>query len=226
MKLTRYACVVGLTGALFIAGGCWSSEPSSTSIVVPVEPNPPPTIETSTTQRVQDVASRLDDFDRHAQRLPGSAESDHRAVMETVFGDFIGILPLLEGPDEDAAFRQQLRLIDSTRDQLAALASDLPSEPLIATGLRAVYNALQDMFTQQFSDQTRMSNSLNTLEDNLDELDTAHDAANRQIVSDAVHLISGIMRQMDAILSQRLELAREAASQPSTQPTTQPSTQP
>jgi hypothetical protein len=193
---------------------------------VPVEPNPPPTIQISTTQRVQDAASRLDDFDRHAQRLPGLAEADHRVVMETVFGDLIGILPVLQGPDEDAAFRQQLRLIDSTRDQLAGLASDLPSEPLIATGLRAASNALQDMFTQQFSDQTDMSNSFDTLGDKLDALDTAHDAAKRQIVTEAVHLISAIMRQMDAVLSQRIELAREAASQPSTQPTTQPSTQP
>jgi len=193
---------------------------------VPVEPNPPPTIQISTTQRVQDVASRLDDFDRHAQPLPGSAESDHRAIMERLFGDLTGILPLLEGPDADAAFRQQLRLIDSTRDQLTALATDLPSEPLIATGLRAASNALEDMLTQQFSDQAGMSTSFDTLGDKLDALDTAHDAANRQIVTDSVHLISGIMRQMDAVLSQRIEMAREAASQPSTQPTTQPSTQP
>jgi hypothetical protein len=224
MKLIRRTCAVGLAmGALFAAGGCWNTGQQSAPIVVPVEPNPPPTIETRTTQRVKDVGAKVDQFNRYVQQLPGASEPIHRVMMEQAFGDLVGILPVLEGPDADAIFRQQIRLIDSTRDQLTALPTNLSSEPLIGTGLRAAYNALQDMVTQQFSDQTDMPGQLDTLSDKLDALDTAHDSANRQLVADAARLIGGIMRQMDNALMQRLE---QAASQPSTEPSTQPAAQP
>ena len=74
--------------------------------------------------------------------------------MEQVFADLVIILPLLEGPEADAVFRQQVRLIESTQNQITGLPTNLPSEPLIGTGLRAADNALEDMFAQQFPDQT------------------------------------------------------------------------
>jgi uncharacterized membrane protein YccC len=221
MTWMRTSAVIFLGAALFIVGGCWSNSSNSAPITVPVEPNPPPTIETSTTRRVRDVSDRLDQFDRQARQLPGPAEPQHRLIMVQLFGDLVNILPLLEGPDADATFRQQVRLIESTQDQLTALPANLPSEPLIGTGLRAAYNALEDMFTQQFSDQTEMPKPLNSLGDKLDALDTAHDAANRQLVADGVHLMATIMRQMDTVLAQRLQEPIGPATRPATQPSTQ-----
>jgi uncharacterized membrane protein YccC len=177
-------------------------------------------------QRVQGAAAKLDEYDHLAQSLPGSDEAQHRVAMEQVFSDLVLILPLLEGPEADAAFRQQIRLIESTQNQLTGLPTNLPSEPLIGTALRAADNALQDMFAQQFSDQTILTKPLSDLGDKLDSLDTAHDAANRQLVADAVHMIGAIMRQMDQALAQRLQQTSQPSTPPSTQPSMQPSTQP
>jgi hypothetical protein len=218
MKSLQPSLVILLTGALFAVGGCMSSSQNSVPINVPVEPNPPPAIEVSPLQRVQGASARLDEFDRRAQQLPGADESQDRVLMEQVFADLVIILPLLEGPEADAVFRQQVRLIESTQNQITGLPTNLPSEPLIGTGLRAADNALQDMFAQQFPDQTNLTKPLSALSDKLDALDTAHDAANRQLVADAVRMMGAIMRQMDDALAQRLQQTTQPSTAPSTQP--------
>src|SRR4029450_10950832 len=73
----------------------------------------------------------------NAGKLPGSNEQDDRAMVAQQFTLLSQLLPALNGPDMPGDFRQQLRIVESTRSLLSGGSMDLAPEPTIHSGLRA-----------------------------------------------------------------------------------------
>jgi hypothetical protein len=205
------------------AGGCLSHS-TTRPIESPVEPNAQSGIDASAPLRIEVISRRLTDYDARAKKLSGDSETSYRAMMRDTFSDIANILPSLEGSDSSGAFRQQLRVIESSGGQLDSLPPELSSEPTVATGLRAAYNALAGINARQFANLPGPLKTLNDLSAKIDQLDTVHGSDFQAAVTQAVQLIGQVMREMNASLAYRLEHA--PATAPATQPsaTLQPST--
>jgi hypothetical protein len=221
MKHKYSAYGVGILSLVLLAsGGCWT-DTASTEITAPQEQlNSVPQDQRTPEQRVQLASEHLATYMKTAQRLPASTEFIQRAMMQDIFQELTTILPLIAGPDADATVRQQLHIVQSTRQQLASLPSDQSSELIVESGLRAAYDAFEDMGTTLFADQTDLPDALNALSAKLDQLDAGPGPDHRQIVADASRMIGAIMGRMTAVLRQRLQPATLPAA------TTMPASQP
>jgi outer membrane murein-binding lipoprotein Lpp len=142
-------------------------------------------------------------------------------MLGNVFDDLSDVLPKLAGPDPGAVFRQQLHIVQSTHPQLNALPLDTSSDAIVEAGLRAGSDALEDVSTRVFADQTELATDINDLNSKIDELDTAPTETHRQIEADAAGRIGRIMQSMSAALTQRLQPAA-----PSTRKSLKPATMP
>ncbi|HEY1923289.1 MAG TPA: hypothetical protein VGG44_11115, partial [Tepidisphaeraceae bacterium] len=124
--------------------------------------------------------------------------------------------------DPGAVFRQQYHIVQSTHPQLNALPIDSSSDTIVEAGLRAASDALEDISTRLFADQTELATDINDLNSKIDELDTAPTEAHRRIEADAAQGIGRIMQSMSATLTQRLAPAT-APSPFTNHPATMPS---
>jgi hypothetical protein len=211
--------------ATLLVSGCWHPQQQGATIVAPQQNPAPAEFMPTPEHAVTDVTQALAIFDARAFQLPGNGEVAYRAMMEDTFKDLIAILPALEGPDPDGAFRQQMHLLDQDRQQLIGLTFSASSETIVAAGTRASYTALEAVFSRNFSDSSDIGKSMDDLGAKLDELDIAHGDASKLAVAKSVQMISAIMREMDEVNQQRAAAAKAAAAAPSTSaaPSTAPS---
>ena len=142
-----------------------------------------------------------------ADEFPGRNEQDHRRLVEQAFTAVSRALPLLEGPYPTNAFREQLRIIDGSRAQVATASANLALEPTIDSGLRAVYNALNDLAIRDFAGRQSIDQSLARLRTNLDELDAVRGPMHRLVVGQAFREIAHIVQDMAATMQQALSPA-------------------
>lgn len=228
--MSEYGAVL-LAGALLQVGGCWGNGANTPEIVAPREQaNPLPQDQATAARRVQGTAQHLSAYDATARHLPAPTDFLQRAIMEDLFQDLSAMLPLLEGPDADAIFRQQLHVVQMTREQLISPPSGQSPDRIVSMGLRAAYEAFEDMGTTLFSDLEDLPDALNLLSGKLDDLDDAVDsgqgASIRQLEGDSVRLIGDIIGMMNTALSQRLQTGSQAPTQSATQPAEVPATRP
>ncbi|MGD0461460.1 MAG: hypothetical protein ABSB74_03125 [Tepidisphaeraceae bacterium] len=224
--MIRLRCVlsVALFGpSLLAASGCWSNDSGGTgTISAPEEQTYAITIyDIDAKQRVSYISDHVATYMSHARPLPGSTEFLQRIMLGNVFDDLSDVLPKLAGPDPGAVFRQQLHIVQSTHPQLNALPLDTSSDAIVEAGLRAGSDALEDVSTRVFADQTELATDINDLNSKIDELDTAPTETHRQIEADAAGRIGRIMQSMSAALTQRLQPAA-----PSTRKSLKPATMP
>ncbi len=212
----------GMLIAMVIAAGC-ASHRSNSNITAPVQPNPQPRILTSSIERIYEANLRLVKFGNRARQLPGDSEDAYRVMMRDAFTDLAAIIPALAGPDFGPAFRQQIRIVESTSGELAALPAPLSSEAPIAAGLRAAYNALVEIHTEQFSNRSEILDAVNSLHAQLDLLDTMHGSAYRDVVAHAVQAMGSVMEKMNHTLMYRLKRSTLTADQNFPADQTQPS---
>ena len=170
----------------------------------PPEINPPPPVERSAEVRVDQLGDRARQFAQTAERLPGNTADEHRALAQQAFADLSQILPILFGPSPTGVQRQQLRVVESTRAQLAG-RSNLAPEPTIDTGLRAARDALAGLGRASYFDQPDLAKTLDRLDKSVNELDAARGSRHQLVVTDAVTLMSEAVNQMDRALNERLK---------------------
>lgn len=195
------ACAVSIAIAL-AAAGCPKQRSTMSR---PPEFNPPPPVERSAGVRVEELGDRARQFAQTAQNLPGRNIDEHRAAVQQAFADLAQILPILFGPNPTGVQRQQLRVVESTRSQLAALRSGLAPEPTIDTGLRAARDALAALGRSSYYDNPDLAKTLDQLDKTVSDLDAARGATHQQVVAETVDLMSQAVNQMAAALHQRLE---------------------
>jgi hypothetical protein len=199
--MTRTRAFASLLAAtLFV--GC-SAKKQTTLAPPPPEPNPQPQLATDARQRAQTLQSLVDQYAASAAKLPGSNEQQDRQQVSDQFGLLAQILPLLNGPDQPGDFAQQMRIIESSRSQLASGSMDLSSEPTVDTGLRAAQRALSSLQRRMFSDHAEISGQIDAMRATVQELDTVSGPIHRQVAAESFQRSADAIKSMSQALNQR-----------------------
>jgi hypothetical protein len=191
-----------LVGGLLVVG-CAPKQESSLQ-PPPAEPNPQPEITADVRNRVAELVRWSDEYAAGALRLPGRNEQEDRQQVAGQFELLSQILPALNGPEMTGDFRQALRIVESTRAQLAGGSMELSAEPTIDTGLRAAQRALAIVARRQFSDQAEVGQALDAMGQRLQELDTTAGPLHRLVAGQAFRSSADAVGQMVNALDQRL----------------------
>jgi len=199
MTNTRAAAL--LLSVLFIPA---CAPKTQTTLNPPPEPNPQPQLATDARERVKELSSRAEEYVKNAGNLPGRNADEDRAQVTQQFALLAQILPMLNGPEMSGDFRQQLRIIDSTRSQLASASQDLSSEPTVDTGLRAAHHALESIDQRDFSATPQIAKSLDAMRAKVRELDSVTGAIHRLVAAQAFKSSAEAIDQMTKALNERL----------------------
>ena len=165
--------------------------------------SPQPKAEANAGARADELAERSRKFDETVQQLPGHTPEEHRRAMQQVFAELSQILPMLYGPNPSGVFRQQLRVVESSRRQLATGPQGLAVEPTIDTGLRAARDAIAGLAGKGYFDQSKLGPTMDRLNRALDALDTNRGAMHQTAVAESVGMMSQAIRQLTDALNQR-----------------------
>ena len=187
---------------------------------MPPEPNPEPEVNKDAGVRNRDLGQKVAEFSSASREIPTNDEAGYRQAVGQVFADLSQILPLIQGPNAPGAFRQQMRILQSSRNQLAGGSADLSAEPTIDSGLRAAYRALTSIQQESFNERPEVAKTLESLSAKINELDTTKGPFHRGTVKEAVALIGQAVQSMSSTLDQRLHQQTPGA------PTTTPSAEP
>lgn len=186
-----------------IVTGC-AAKKETTLKPPPPDANPEPQLATDIHERVKELTARAKEYSDGTNKLPGRNAPDDRTQTTQQFALLAQILPILNGPDMSGDFRQQLRIIESTRAQLASGTQDLSIEPTVDTGLRAAHRALAGINQRAFTDNPDIAKSLDAMNAKVQELDGTADAIHRLIASQAFKNSAQTITQMASALSGRL----------------------
>jgi hypothetical protein len=190
--------------AVVTVTGC-AAKKETTLKPPPPDANPEPQLATDIHERVKELTARAKEYSDGCNKLPGRNAQDDRAQTTQQFALLAQILPILNGPDMSGDFRQQLRIIESTRAQLASGTQDLSIEPTVDTGLRAAHRALAGINQRAFTaDNPDIARSLDVMSAKVQELDGTADAIHRLIASQAFKNSAQTITQMSTALSGRL----------------------
>jgi hypothetical protein len=192
-----------ILAALFFLG---CAPKSQTTLQPPAtEPNPQPQLASDARERVKELAARAQEYEQNAKNLPGPNEQADRALLVNQFSLLSQILPALNGPQMSGDFRQQLRIIDSTRAQLASTSQDLSIEPAVDTGLRAAHHALEGIAQRNFTDVPEVNKSLDAMRAKVQELDAVSGPIHRLVAAQAIQASAEAITKMTTALDQRLK---------------------
>jgi hypothetical protein len=178
-----------------------------------------PEIAAQVAGRVRNVQARVAQLQVDAAQLPGETDADQRRLMQMVFSDLAGVLPLIAGPSPTSEFRQGLRVLDVSRQQLATGSTEMATEPTIGQGLRATDRLLVNLNATVFENNPDLAKRLGALGQSIDELDTAHGATNRLLATHVVRMAVDVLQQMANIMADRAGIE---GMKPTTAPTTNP----
>jgi hypothetical protein len=218
MKIGRSAIADGrplaagapMLALMLVLTFCTGCPKRQSSMGRPPEVNPPPKVEASASARLDELDELSRRFEATAQRLPGGTPDEHRQIVQQVFAELAQLLPVLYGPNPAGPFRQQLRIVESSRTQLASGPKGLAVEPTVDTGLRAAHDALASLSSRAYFDQAQLGQTMDRLAATLARLDTARGPAHQGVVAEAVSLTAGAIRQMSDALIRRLGAERGA----------------
>jgi hypothetical protein len=203
-----YVVVVALA-----ASGAGCAKKRSTMGPAP-DLSPEPKVEANAGARADELAERSRKFDETVQQLPGRTPEEHRRAMHQVFAELSEILPMLYGPNPSGVFRQQLRVVESSRRQLATGPQGLAVEPTIDTGLRAARDAIAGLAGKGYFDQSKLGPTMDRLNRSLDALDTNRGAMHQTAVAESVGMMSQAIRQLTDAMNQRVDEGTASNAKP------------
>ena len=211
--LRRALTAMALT--LVLAGGC--GKKTEPTIGAAPEMNPEPSVDGDAAVRSDELTRGARELAELSRRLPGRSPQEHRGLMRDVFANLSQTLRLLVGPEPGGMYRQQLRIIETTREQLAGGSEGLAPEPTIDTGLRGAHGLLAAVGRDSYFNEAGLSDALDRLAKKIEQLDAVRGGPHRVIASDAVALTSDVVTRMaDALAGRATD--QGAASAPQTQP--------
>ena len=197
--------VVTCAVAAALALACAGCPKQRSTMDRPPEINPPPPFEQHAGVRVDELGALSQKFAQTAGRLPGRSAEDHRTLAAQAFADLAQVLPVLYGPNPTGVQRQQLRVVENARTQLASAARGLAPEPTIDTGLRAARDALRGLSRNSYYDHPQLGQTLDRLDKLVSDLDAARGGTHQQVVAEVVDQMSQAVTQMAAALDERLQ---------------------
>ena len=160
-----------LTGSVLVgAGGCAPTKHSTMPTTMSTAAQRTD-LRAAIFSRIGSIKEPLHQNELRLAQMPGSDEAQQRQLIAGCLSDYTILLPLLSGMQTTGAFDEQMRLIDEDRQRLVAMSMDVPSAPTISSAFGAVYAALSDIQTNEFSDDAGLRKSLTDLQGNLEDLD-------------------------------------------------------
>jgi hypothetical protein len=165
-------------------------------------------------ERIQSVVARAEEYEKGAASLPGPNEADDRAQIVKQLELLGQILPVIAGPDTPGDFRQELRILDSTRAQLATGSADLAVEPTIDTGLRAAHRAINALAQRSFNDLPDVIKALDVMRAKNEELDGVSGPLHRLVAAQSLQASAQAVTQMASSVDKRLNDTKPASSEP------------
>lgn len=165
------------------------------------------------TGRVKELIAKVGALQDSANRLPGSSDAEFRQLIGQSFGDLLQVFPYLENEYQSGEYRQGIRILDTSRQQLASGSKDLAIEPTVGQGLRATVRLLNDVNNVVFNNDEQNTKRLDTLRQRVDELDAVHGPMNRVVAAQSVREAASVLQQMTASLAERtgVEMPKSAA---------------
>jgi hypothetical protein len=193
------------------AGGCAPKKrPTQTARA---EPNPPSPLVTDSGARASALQQRSQQLQQLVKQLPGRTPEEDRRLVAQAFEAASGALELLAGPNPGGALRQELRILDNTRNFLTGSSPSVSPEPSIDTGLRSLRDALVNVRERLFPDDRKLSQQLDALSGQIRELDTVRGATHALIVAQSFDAAATVIGTMSSELQARSAPAAAAAQQ-------------
>lgn len=171
--------------------------------------NPPPAVQANVEVRVDELAGLSKRFAADVGKLDSGSPEEDRGALRQAFADLARILPILYGPEPDGSQRQQLRIIESARTELASPAQGLAPEPTIDTALRAARDSLNALGRGSYFDRPDIGEVLDQLDAKVARLDAARGPSHPRAVADAFGLIAQVVGRMSDALNERVRDDRE-----------------
>ena len=202
---TRGFASLVLLGAVVWVGGCGSkTQTSMGEPPPPPDPNPQAQLAGDVRERVKELQARAAQYANNAKQMPADNEQENRRLVSEQFALLSQMIPMLSGPEMPGGLAQQLRIVESTRTQLANGSMDLAAEPTVGTGLRAAQRALAAINQQAFSEVPEIAKSVDAMAASVNELDRVTGPQHRWVASQAfAHSAAAITRMAEA-MGQRL----------------------
>lgn len=202
MNLSAARALTPIVFALALtAGGCAKQR---STMRRPPEVNPLPTVERSAEVRVDELGDLSKKFAATAERVPGRNADEHRNLTQQAFADLSQILPVLFGPNPTGVQRQQLKVVENARTQLAGGARGLAPEPTIDTGLRSARDALAALGRGSYFDRPELAQILDRLDKTVADLDSTRGPRHQQVIAETIDLLSRAVSEMSEALDERL----------------------
>jgi hypothetical protein len=174
--------IAAIAAITLLAAGCGSKKEPTLEPTVDARDSAPAG-DGDAAPRARQLRAELPQFQAAVAPLPGRNEQENRKQVARAFEAAGSVLSILEGPRPAGAFRQQLRIIDTTRQRLASGSQSLAIEPTVNAGLRAVYNALVGIRQDQFGNDADVAARLDALRSRVDDLDTVRGPLHRLVVA-------------------------------------------
>jgi hypothetical protein len=203
MKTFRRVLV--LSASALLAVGCATKNTTVGDKAKGTEQPAPQQAQTAgdATGRVRDIIAKVGTLQQSTEDLPGSTEGDNRQLMEKCFGDLLAVFPLMEGDYQSGEFRQGMRILDSSRQQLASGSKDLATEPTIGQGMRATVRLLVDVNNVVFNNDEQMTKKLDDLRKQVEELDAVRGPMSRVVAARGMRDATSVLQQMATSLAER-----------------------
>ena len=176
----------------------------------------------------QELDRKAGQFSELVRRLPARTPEQDRQLMRQVFTVLAEALPLAVGPNRGGVFEHQLSVVNDVRSQLQDRSADLSVDPIVNTGLHAVYNALDDAARSTYPTESEIAQGVRDYGQKLEEIYSYRGTARWPVIADALRGVSEILRRMSQSLATRGPGGPSLPPPPpeeagaTTQPTTEP----
>lgn len=207
MIAKRGVAVAVLAGALL--AGCRAKQSATMEPAVEQGDGMPRT--PSGEERAEQLGEAVEEFAAARKGLLGHADEPSRRQLSDALGKLAQVLTLLRGPQQDGAFRQQMRIIDRARTQLTSDAGTAP-EPTINSALRAAQNALDDLARERFAGDETVMAGMDALRPRIDVLARVRGPIHGFEASRALDALGAAVERMAEVQQQRMEQAQPATA--------------
>ena len=177
----------------------------------------------------QELDRKSGQFAEIARRLPGNSPEQHRQLMRQAFTLLAEALPLTVGPNRGGVFEHQLSVVNDARAQLQDRSADLSIDPIVNTGMAAVYNALDDAARSTYPSESEVAQGVRDYGQKLEQIYSLRGTARWPAIAESMRGVSEILRKMSESLATRgpggpsLPPPPPEGAGPATRPTTGPS---
>jgi hypothetical protein len=196
--------------AMTLLSACGPKKTQPTRTPAPGAPN---TMTNDADRHVSELLSRASALRKAADALPArDVDDDARRTVEA-FDRAADALEALAGPDPAGAFRQQLRTMKASRDQIvrASGPNGAAPEPVVDSGLRAMNIAMTEIRERHFPANADVAEQLNQLRSRLEELDAVRGPLHRLVVAQAFEAMAGAVEKMADVYEKRESATAPAA---------------